>query len=324
MGGLGQGLQQAGQFYTQQTNLNQQREMEMQNRALQAALQREQMAQTKAYQDAALARQTAGDVDEQMRWQIGNTPDGATLAPADAQARIKAGYGSFVNTVPQGTVESRVSPNAGGFGVPALPQGAPEGQLPPTPSDTYTAVPTQDSKMRTAQINQAGATERAMQRAAVQQQIAMAKNQLDARELEIRADTNEIRRTQGLQDLQNDRWRLSMAAQALQFNMDRTVVDQGLRADANDIRAYSAQYGSGQQGGGADFGAALAAMIQGAQGGAGASPLVVPPPTAPVAKPAVPRPSRTTVPTAYGDRGKTGTGANTGRKIPPPTGKNKP
>ncbi len=320
MGGLGQGLQGAGQIVMQQQQLAQQREIDAQNRALTAALQREQMAQTKQYQDAQLARLDQQDTDKRMQWEIGNTAEGQALSPEVAQARMAAGYGAFVNQTPAGTIESRVSSNAGGFGVPALPQGAPEGQLPPTPLDTFSAIPTQDARMRTAYINQQGADGRAAQRYALQERLAAAKNALDTQELQVRQDANQVTRDQGLQRIAIARQQLGLAAQSLQFNMDKTLVDQGLRLDSNDTAAYRAQYGGGDQGG-ADMSALLMQMLQGPQGGAGtpAAPLVAPPPQQ--ERPPIPRANRPNLPASYRPGGGTPAPAPKARTIAPPKGK---
>jgi hypothetical protein len=315
LGGLGQGLQGAGDIFLKWALAKEdQKQQAIRNALAQEAAARDQQ-QIDLQQDRAN--------QESARFIVQNSPADTPLGPAERAFLEGNQMGSFVR--PDLAYDGPPPVVEGGLGT--APSGAltaqSGGMMPAADSGRGYTVPTEDARARSqaaahqaaltrVMTQQAGATQRTQARIQSNEGIAAQRNALAAERNRI-AQAMVTARTQG--DL------LSYQAALMRITQMEQALDQQLAIETgrqdfnwgpglantqfdNELNAYEAQHGAGRGGGGGmDMLTMWNTMKNGQAPAAGATPTAAPPkppapqPPAAAARPPAPMPARKLQPT---------------------------
>ena len=248
--GLGQGLNNLSQGIAAYG----QREDQLRREAIARALQMDQMDQMRRQFEAQLAEQQLRNDRTQGQFLVQNTPANTPLSPEQRDFLDKTGFGQFVRpdmaaSSPEALAASTQSGITPGPQQPAVGQVGPLSmQAPPLQSPTDTgrgySIPTEDSKMRTAMLNQQASLHRVQY--IYQQKAAIQAEMLKARTLWENAKNDIDRQGIGVQ-LQ----RLQLAAQQLDNLIAQQEFDNNWKTGVelpnilqdNYTNLYRAQHG---------------------------------------------------------------------------------
>lgn len=261
--GLGQGLQGFGQALSQGMLLKEQARQDALRMALQMEDNERQLQTLRA-----LEQQRA---TENERWNVGNTPAGTVLSPEDRQRREQLGFGAFVRPEMMPTAEARLNVTPGlpgmneGPGLPSPRTGVQAGLnldprqqkpaiRPQDMADTGRgiAVPTEDTKARTALANQQASMERMRYAYEMRASIAAEKNRIDMEIAQARINDPAKAQALELRKRQLDLVAAQLDQRRNEFNADEAYRWgpglQNMQYD-NDLAAYIAEFGRPSSGG---------------------------------------------------------------------------
>lgn len=253
LAGLGQGLSQGANLFMQGRQLDN----EAKHRALQLALQQEQLA----LRGQELGQEAAEKERAAMQWIVANTPADTLLSPESRTARERLGFGDFVR--PEfGLDPSRVLAEGlplQSIGDTLAGRGFQAGQASVGDTGRGLSVPTDDARSRAAAFSRQASMERAMLRAQTQAQIAAGRQALQQAELELKQKlatgqlaVNDARVQAMLAGIQQGWARIAQveeqmsADEAWRYNV--VAPDMAIDNEINSIRALRPPSAGGGQG----------------------------------------------------------------------------